>query len=142
MEVSDKGPRGHGCGIHPNVEGNAVRMEYRVPHTFAVFCECVGARRQSSGRCVHHKQVWRPSQTRNRDRAIIPRQCSIENCARLQRRTHHPPQNHFRRLFDKWTTSGRQVDEKCSRSGNPAPRKVHAKPQKPQLSPYSCRGWN
>src|SRR5260370_39473443 len=42
--------------------------------------------------------------------AIIPRECSIENCARLQRRTHHPPQNHFPRLFDNVKTS--------SRSGN------------------------
>jgi hypothetical protein len=31
--------------------------------------------------------------------------CRIENCARLQRRTHHPPQNHFRRLFENETTS-------------------------------------
>src|SRR6266849_219092 len=59
----------------------------------------------------HHIFLVRPSQTPNRNPAIIPRQCSIENCARLQRRTHHPPQNHFRRLFDKQTTSRRQAVE-------------------------------
>src|SRR6202049_1063145 len=81
----------------------------------------------------HHIFLSPKTLTPNRHRAIIPRQCSIENCARLQRRTHHPPQNHFRRLFDKRTISGRQVDEKCSRSGNLAPREVHAKSQKPKL---------
>ena len=45
----------------------------------------------------HHIFLVPPSQTRNRNRAIIPRQCNIENCARLQRRTQHPPQNHRRR---------------------------------------------
>jgi hypothetical protein len=30
----------------------------------------------------------------------------------------------------------------CTKSGDPAPREVHAKPQNPQLSPYSCRGWS
>src|SRR6266849_8373611 len=79
----------------------------------------------------HHIFLVRPSQTPNLNPAIIPRQCSIENCARLQRRTHHPPQNHFRRLFDNMKTS--------SRSGQPAPRKVHAKLQKTPLSPYSCK---
>src|ERR1700730_1172682 len=54
----------------------------------------------------------------------------IENCARLQRRTQNPPQNHFRRLFDNMKTS--------SKSGQSAPRKVHAKLQKTTLSPYSC----
>src|ERR1700675_3832850 len=48
--------------------------------------------------------------------------------------TQLPPQNHFRRLFDNMQTS--------SKSGDPAPRKVHAKLQKTPLSPYSCRGWN
>src|SRR5229473_7464844 len=48
----------------------------------------------------HHIFLVPPSQTPNRNRAIIPRQCSIENCARLQRRTQSPPQKHFRRLFD------------------------------------------
>src|ERR1700694_5611180 len=54
----------------------------------------------------HHIFLVPPSQTRNRNRAIIPRQCNIENCARLQRRTQNPPQNHLRRLFDKYTISG------------------------------------
>src|SRR5260370_429285 len=56
------------------------------------------------------------------------RECTIENCARLQRRTHPPPKNHFRRLFDNVKTS--------SISGDPAPRKVYAKPQNPPLSHY------
>src|ERR1700681_5112801 len=43
-------------------------------------------------RLFHHIFLVPPSQTPNRNRAIIPRQCSIENCARLQRRTQNSPQ--------------------------------------------------
>src|SRR5260370_10848599 len=63
----------------------------------------------------HHIFLVRPSQTPNRNFCNNSRECSIENCARLQRRTHHPPQNHFRRLLDNMKTS--------SKSGNPAPPK-------------------
>src|SRR6202035_5001364 len=80
----------------------------------------------SRPRLFHHTFLVPPSQTPNPNPAIIPRQCSIENCARLQRRTHHPPQNHPRRLFDKWTTNRRT----SSKSGDPAPRQVHAKPRR------------
>jgi hypothetical protein len=41
----------------------------------------------------HHTFLVPSSQTRNRNRAIIHRRYSIENRARLQRRTHPPPQN-------------------------------------------------
>jgi hypothetical protein len=112
---------------HPNVEGNDVRVGYRVPHTFAVFAN-VWVRAANlqdvvfiTNKCDGHRR--HP----NHNHARIPRQCSIENCPRLQRRTHHPPQNHSRRLFDKQTISRGQVDEKQVRSSDPAPREVHAK---------------
>src|SRR6266446_3637767 len=47
--------------------------------------------------------LYRPHRHRIAIRTIIHRQYSIENSARLQRRIHHPPQNHLRRLFEKWT---------------------------------------
>src|SRR6266446_7609901 len=50
-------------------------------------------------RLFHHIFLVPPSQTPNCNRARIHRQSSIENCARLQRRTQNPPQNHFRRLL-------------------------------------------
>src|ERR1700680_1048662 len=71
----------------------------------------------------HHIFLSPKTLTPNRHRAIIPRQCSIENCARLQRRTHHPPQNHLRRLFDKQTKSSRQVDNKQLKAATPHPEK-------------------
>ena len=46
----------------------------------------------------HHRHA-------NRNRAIIHRQYSIENCARLQRRTKNPPQN----ISGGSLTIGRQV---------------------------------
>src|SRR5216684_441253 len=55
---------------------------------------------------LHHIFLVRQSQTRNRNGARILRECSIEKYVRLQRRTHHPPQNHLRRLFEKWATNG------------------------------------
>src|SRR6266481_5960912 len=91
---------------------------------------CPSERNSPPSALFRHIFLVRPSQTPNRNTAIIPRQCSIENCARLQRRTDNPPPNHSRRLFDNMKTS--------SKSGDPTPRKVHAKPQKPELSPYSC----
>jgi hypothetical protein len=70
-------------------------------------CASLGCSAQSQPPDLfHHIFLVPPSQTPNRNRAIIPRQCNIENCTRLQRRTQHPPQNHLRRLFDKYTISG------------------------------------
>ncbi len=66
------------------------------PILFAHFAKRVGFHsrlahgvfRTSRPAVFHHIFLVRRSQTRNRNRAIIPRPCNIENCARLQRRTH------------------------------------------------------
>src|ERR1035438_5039601 len=73
----------------------------------------------------HHIFLVRSSQTCTAIGAKIPRQCTIENCARLQRRTHSSlrvPEESFSPLFDNiWP-----------RSAHP---QVHAKQQKSMLSP-------
>jgi hypothetical protein len=59
----------------------------------------------------HHKRDVRSSQTCTPIGAKIPRQCSIENCASLQRRTHFRPQTFHRYL----TTYGLgQHPRKCT----------------------------
>src|ERR1700676_4934913 len=49
--------------------------------------------------------LYRPHRHANRNRAIIHRQYSIENCARLQRWTQNPPQT----ISGGSLTKGRQV---------------------------------
>jgi hypothetical protein len=78
----------------------------------------------------HHIFLVLQSQTPNPNRAIIHRQYSIENCARLQRRTHHPPQNHFRRLFEKWTTSGQIKRHKWQHHAPKSARQIAENPSK------------
>jgi hypothetical protein len=56
-------------------------------------------RPRASSQTFHHIFLVRQSQTRNRNGARILRECNIENYVRLQRRTHHPPQNHLRRAL-------------------------------------------
>jgi hypothetical protein len=73
----------------------------------------------------HHIFLVRSSQTCTTIAAKIPRQCTIENCARLQRRTRFRPQT-FHVLFDN------KCSDKWPRS---APPQVHAKQQNSTLSP-------
>src|SRR6202521_16475 len=114
----------------------------RVPHPFRALCEKGGIPPPSRAwdfpslttRLFHHIFLVQPSQTPNRNRVIIHRQYSIENCARLQRRTQNPPQ-----IMSAGSLKIRATNTQISsRSGDPAPRQVHAKSQKHQLSPYSC----
>src|SRR6202051_4673417 len=93
----------------------------RVPILFAHFAKRACTERSRSGgiprpsrardfpsfttRLFHHIFLVPPSQTPNRNRAIIHRQYSIENCARLQSRTQNPPQT----IFGGSLTIGRQV---------------------------------
>jgi len=67
----------------------------------------------------HHFFLVPPSQTHNPNRAIIHRQCSIENCVRLQRRTHHPPQN----IFGGSLKKGQQFTNKAAEAAIPHPKK-------------------
>jgi hypothetical protein len=71
----------------------------------------------------HHIFLVRSSLTCTTIAAKIPRQCTIENCARLQRRTRFRPQT--------FTCSLTTNDNKWPRSAHP---QVHAKQQNSTLS--------
>jgi hypothetical protein len=63
----------------------------------------------------HHIFPVRPSQTCTTVGAKIPRQCTIENCASHQRRTHFRPQTFYVLFDNKCPTNGpSQHTRKCT----------------------------
>ena len=84
---------------------------------------------------VHHIFPVRLSQTPNPE--------SRHNSPTVQHRKRCPspemdPSSTVKDIFGGSLTKGRQVHKYSSRSGHRTPRKVHAKRQRPKLSPYLC----
>src|SRR6266849_284111 len=81
----------------------ASEIKSRVPHPFRALCEKGGIPQPARAWdfpsvttfLFHHIFLVRPSQTPNRNRARIPESAPSRTVPVLQRRTHHPPQNHF-----------------------------------------------